>query len=171
MESGLEEINNLLKSNFFRLKNYLRRKIGNEEELEDVFQEVLISASQAYPRFSGKSTFFTWLCGIANHEVVDYYRKKKIKSLLFSHFPWLENLANQALGPEQVLLREEFEQKVQRIMGNLHEGYAEVLRLKYYYGLSVAQIAEKLDENCKTVESRLTRARKAFAKAYTAYGY
>ena len=151
-----------------RLRNFIAQKVSNPQEIEEIFQETVIAAVDSFSLFSQKSSLFTWLGGIAKHEIADFYRKKKIKTILFSHLPWLENLAHQALGPEQILLRKEFEERVKTTMASLGEGYQEVLRLKYYQGLTVIQIARRLNETFKAIESRLFRARKAFAKAFFA---
>ncbi len=151
-----------------KLKNFITKKVGNSEEAEEIFQETLASAAECFELYSGRSSFFTWLCGIARHEIADFYRKKKIKTILFSRLPWLENLAAEALGPEQMILRDEAAEKVQRVLAGLSEGYQQVLRLKYYQGLSVKEIARQLNESVKAIESRLTRARFAFAKAFFA---
>jgi RNA polymerase sigma-70 factor (ECF subfamily) len=154
-----------------KLKKFIIKKVSNPEEAEEIFQETLVSASECLELYSGKSSFFTWLCGIAKHEIADFYRKKKIKTILFSRLPWLENLASEALGPEQVFLREEMVKRVRETLKNLSEGYQQVLRLKYYQGLSVKEIAHQLNETVKAIESRLSRARKAFAKAFVANGF
>lgn len=151
-----------------KLKSFIRRRIEDEEEVEEIYQEVWMAALESLPLFSGQSSFFTWLCGIAKHEIADYYRKKKIKTFLFSRLPWLENLASEALGPEQVLLKRELEQRVSQTLKGLKKEHKEVLQLKYYQGLTVIQIAQHLHETNKTIESRLSRARAAFAKAFIA---
>ena len=151
-----------------RLRNFIAQRVTDPQDVEEILQETFVAALESLDRFSGRSSFFTWLCAIAKHEIADFYRKKKIKTCLVSRLPWLEDLASQALGPEQVLLRKEFEAKVLATMRNLNEGYREVLRLKYYEGLSVKEIALQLNESVKAVESRLFRARQAFAKAFAA---
>jgi len=151
-----------------KLKNFISQKVNNSSDAEEILQETLISANNCLKLYSGKSSFFTWLCGIAKHEISDFYRKKKIKTFLFSHLPWLENLASEALGPEQILLRKETIKKVKTNLRSLSKGYQQVLRLKYYQGLSIREIAQQLNETIKTIESRLTRARRAFVKAFTA---
>jgi len=145
-----------------RLRNYILKRVQSSEDAEDILQESLISASQSLPSFAGQSSFFTWLCGIANHEIADFYRKKKIKVFLFSHFPFLENLVSEALGPEEELLKEELRKEVKQVLSRLTEGYALILRLKYYHCLSMAEIAVKLNLTIKAVESKLSRAREAF---------
>jgi len=154
-----------------KLKNFIIKKVSNPEEAEEILEETLVSASDCLELYSGKSSFFTWLCGIAKHEIADFYRKKKIKTILFSKLPWLENLASEALGPEQIILREETIKKAEKTLKTLSEGYQRVLRLKYYQGLSVKEIARQLNETVKAIESRLSRARKAFAKAFVANGF
>jgi RNA polymerase sigma-70 factor (ECF subfamily) len=156
------------KKTILKLKKFIDQRAANPEEAEEIFQETLVSASECLELYSGKSSFFTWLCGIAKHEVADFYRKKKIKTFLFSRLPWLESLATESFGPEQMLLREETIKKVRKTLADLSEGYQQVLRLKYYQGLSVKQIARQLNESVKAVESRLTRARFAFAKVFVA---
>ena len=163
-------IDSLLQDHQAHLKKYLASRVNNPYEVDEILQETLISALDAYPSFKGKSAFFTWLCGIANHEIADFYRKKKIKTVLFSLFPFLEDLAEQALGPEQQLLKTEVEtetvKQVKLTLMKLNEGYAEILRLRYYHHLSVGEIAKQLHASYKTIESRLSRARKAFEKIY-----
>jgi RNA polymerase sigma-70 factor (ECF subfamily) len=145
-----------------RLRAFIRQKVDNENDADDILQETLISASQSLPTFVGKSSFFTWLCGIANHEIADFYRKKRIKTFFFSRFPFLENLVSEALGPEEELLKNELRKEVKQVLGRLTEGYSSILRLKYYHSLSMKEIAEKLNLTVKAVESRLSRAREAF---------
>lgn len=165
-------IDTLLKNNQAHLKKYLLSRVDSLFDVDEILQETLISALDAYPSFKGKSTFFTWLCSIANHEIADFYRKRKIKTVLFSLFPFLEDLAEQALGPEQQLLKVEIEKetelRVRRALSKLNKGYSDILRLRYYQHLSVGEISKQLHESYKTIESRLSRARKAFQKIYLA---
>ncbi|HUV71754.1 MAG TPA: sigma-70 family RNA polymerase sigma factor [Clostridia bacterium] len=156
----------IAKKDFRRLKNYILRRVGEDKDAEEIFQETLASAIQSLPTFSGKSSFFTWLCGIANHEIADFYRKKKIKTFLFSRFPFLETLVSEALGPEEELLKQELREEVKQVLGSMSEGYSQILRLKYYQGLSMKEIAKKLGMTAKAVESRLSRARAAFKQEW-----
>lgn len=156
------EIESLLKENIPRLKKYISARVAEQKDAEEILQETLIAASESFPFFKGKSSFFTWLCGIANHEVADFFRRKKLKTILFSRFPFLENLISEALTPDENFERQELRKEVKKVLSCLTEGYRQVLRLKYYQGFSMAQIAGKLKTTVKAVESRLSRAREAF---------
>lgn len=149
-----------------RLRGFIAQKVSDEQDVEEILQDTFVSAFDSSPTFSGRSSFFTWLCGIAKHEIADFYRKRKIKTILSSRFPFLEGLADQALGPEEELIEAELKREIRAVFRKLSEGYREVLRLKYIDGYSVAQIAEELGTTFKAVESRLFRARKAFAKIW-----
>lgn len=149
-----------------RLIKFVAQRVSNPADVEDIVQETLISIYDSLPMFSGKSAFLTWCCGIARHEIADFYRKQKIKQIVFSRLPWLKNLVSQALGPELALQELETKKRIVKTLKNLSEGYRQVLRLKYIEELSMREIAQKLGVTVKAVESRLTRARWAFQKLY-----
>jgi RNA polymerase sigma-70 factor (ECF subfamily) len=151
-----------------RLLRWVEKKVA-AEEAEEIVQDTLMSALDSLPRFKGDSSLFTWLCAIARHEVVDFYRRKKIKQIVFSRLPFLENLVSQALGPELAYQELETKRRILKSLKHLSEGYREVLRLKYIDSLSVKEISQRLGQTVKAVESRLSRARLAFKKAYAFY--
>lgn len=149
-----------------RLLKFILRKIGRFEDAEEIVQDTLASAIYSLPSFLGQSRLFSWLCGIAKHEIADFYRKKRIKAVLFSHFPGLETIASKALSPQMALEEKELREKILRCFFELAEGYREVLRLKYAEGLSLHQMAWRFKKTAKAMEMRLRRARQAFAKKW-----
>jgi RNA polymerase sigma-70 factor (ECF subfamily) len=149
-----------------RLRRFFKDRIGDKKDAEEVVHDTFLSVLDALPSFDGKAKLSTWIMGIAKHELVDYYRKKKIKKLLFSRFPFLEKLVDQALGPQLALEEKQLKQRILKTFQKLSEGYALILRLKYVEGLSVAEIAQTLEISYKAAESRLTRARLAFQKVF-----
>lgn len=156
------KIEPLIKGNQEKLKKFIFSKISDPLDAEGVLQETLLSAQESFAFFKAKSSFSTWLCGIAKHEIADFYRRRKIKTILFSHFPFLEDLASEALLPDEKLEKQELRKEVKNVLTLLSEGYSQILRLKYYHGLSMKEIAQSLKTSVKAVESRLSRAREAF---------
>ena len=149
-----------------RLLGFILTKVDDPKDAQEILQDTFLSALDSLPLFSGKSSFFTWLWGIAKHEIADFYRKRKIKTLLFSRLPILENLATQALGPEEELLEAEIKKQIKVVFRKLSEGYQKILRLKYIEGQRLIEIAQKLGISYKAAESRLNRARMAFRKIW-----
>jgi RNA polymerase sigma-70 factor, ECF subfamily len=148
------------------LKNYFKTRVNCQKDCEELIHDTLLSIIDSLPQFKGNSKFTTWALSIAHHELVDYYRRKKIKTLLFSHFPFLENIIDKALGPQLALEEKEAKHKIYLTLKNLSEGYSQILRLRYLEGLSVSAIALEFNITYKAAESRLSRARLAFAKEF-----
>ena len=69
----------LLVRNYYReIYVYVFRQLGNKEDAMDLTQDIFIAVLQSIDRFdSAKSTFRTWLYGIATHKVIDFRRKEK----------------------------------------------------------------------------------------------
>ena len=133
-----------LSENLPKLRKYISSKVSETRDAEEILQETLISVHESFPFFKANSSFLTWACGIANHEIADFYRKRKIKTLLFSRFPFLEEIAHEALTPDERLEKQELGKEVKKVLSGLAEGYSQILRLKYYQGLSMAEIAGSL---------------------------
>jgi RNA polymerase sigma-70 factor (ECF subfamily) len=149
-----------------KLRKYIYTKIDSSEDVEEVLQDVLLSALDSLVLFSGRSKLLTWLYSITRHEIADFYRRRSLKSIVFSRIPKLERFVSRALEPDAVLMRMEYERGVKKALDRLLPHYKEVLELKYMDGLSVREIAGKLSLTNKACESVLTRARQAFIIAY-----
>ncbi|MCL5675523.1 MAG: RNA polymerase sigma factor [Patescibacteria group bacterium] len=150
-----------------RLFSYILRKVAKEEDSQELLQDTLFAGLEAMRDYEGKSSLFTFLCAIANHKVVDFYRKKKLRQMLFSQMPNLGNLISELLSPEERYNKTELKEKIKLCWASLPQRYQTILRLKYVEGLTVVQIAGDLKETVKSIESALFRARKAFIKVYT----
>jgi RNA polymerase sigma-70 factor (ECF subfamily) len=133
---------------------------------EEILQDTFISALQSLPLFKAQSSLESWLFGIAKHEIADYYRRQKIKEIVFSKLPFLSKLISQALSPEVALEEAELKRKIKKTFARLSEGKRRLLRLRYVEGWSVTKIAAKLKISYKSCESRLTRARLAFREEF-----
>ena len=149
-----------------RLGSFIRQRVVSAQDAEEILQDSLLSALDSFVLFSGKSSLFTWLCGIARHEISDYYRKRTIKSVVFSRLPFVEGFVSRALEPDAKLMRKEYEKRVRRALELILPHYREMLELKYMDGLTVAEIARRLGMSFKACESALVRARRAFSLAY-----
>ena len=149
-----------------KLRRFFQNRIASKKDAEEVAHDAFLSVLDALPRFNRRCRLSTWIMAIAKHELVDYYRKKKIKKILFSRLPFLEGLVDKALGPQLALEEKQLKQRIVKTLKNLNEGYAMILRLKYIDGLSVREIAQKLEISYKAAESKLSRARLAFQEIF-----
>jgi len=148
------------------LKGFIGRKIDDEDVVEELVDDVMMAASLSRENFNGKCSEFTWLCGIAKHKIVDYFRKKKIKTILFSVSPMFEEVADKALSPERDALKNELKSEILKTFKEISDSYKRILNLKYLQGWKVKKIAESLRTSEKAIESKLVRARKKFKEAW-----
>ena len=149
------------------IKAFIARKIDDEGTVEELTNDVMWAAIKSRGDFAEKSAEFSWICGIAKHKVIDYYRKKKLKTILFSISPKFEEIADEALSPERDVLKNELKEEIKATMAEISEGYANILRLKYVTGLKTSTIATILNTTIKAVEGQLKRAKMKFRENWT----
>jgi len=149
-----------------KLSRFIRTKIGNPADAEEILQDTLYAFLEAIRDFEGKSNVQTFLFSICQHKIIDFYRRKKIKHAVFSQMPQLSALISPLLSPEEELDVTLAKEKIHAVLGRLMPQYRRILVLKYIEGHSVEEIAKKLMITFKSVESQLFRARKAFVELF-----
>ena len=149
-----------------KIFTYIKNRTETREDAEEIFQDTLLSSIDALRGFSYKSKLSTFLFSIARNKVIDYYRRKKIKKILFSQSPQIESLIVTLLGPEEILINKQKGINIDRVFSSLPASYRKVIKLKYIDGKSIIEITKELKVSFKSAESMLFRARKAFAKAW-----
>ncbi|MDD2483070.1 MAG: sigma-70 family RNA polymerase sigma factor [Candidatus Shapirobacteria bacterium] len=151
---------------YLGVKKFVSQKIDDEGVAEELTNDIMLAAIMCRPNFDGKCNEFSWICSIAKHKIIDYYRKKKLKTILFSVSPNFEEIADKALTPERDVLKNELKEEIKKTFKELGKGYKDILRLKYIDEMKVSEIAKSLRLTIKAVESKLIRAKKKFREAW-----
>ncbi|MDO4864882.1 MAG: sigma-70 family RNA polymerase sigma factor [Ruminococcus sp.] len=135
-----------------------------EELTEEVFAELVVNK----PRYSGKSSFKTWLYSIARYIAIDYLKSRN----RFSDVPVDEmyTLADE-VDLERRFLREEQRIQLHRCLGRLTADYRQVLWLSYFEELSNTDIAGIMGKSNRQVENLLYRAKQALKNELGKEGY
>jgi len=152
----------IFKQYYPKIKSFVRKRIDDEGVVEEISNDVMVVALNSTCTFQNKSLFFSWLCGIAKHKIVDYYRKKKLKTILFSISPYFEEISDEALNPEKDCLKNELKKEIYKTFSEIKKDYGKILRLKYLEGLRIKKIAKIMKTTAKAIESKLMRARLSF---------
>ena len=129
------------------LLSYLTGRLGDAERAEEAAQETFVRGFFALSRLDQTSSFFSWLLGIANRVAKEQRRSEKRR--------------REALGSgprESTPPHESDDGDVKRAVAALPQPYAEVVSLRYYGGLSCAEVSERLNVPLGTVTKRLSRA-------------
>lgn len=140
---------------FERYKNLVYRTaylmLDDVGEADEVLQEVFLKVHQSLSSYQPtKGAFTTWLYRITTNTCLNRRRKKR-----FSLFPleWAQQRNHRATLSQQNGLEEK--QALKQALRGLSDKLRVVIVLRYYGGLSYAEIAESLDIPIGTVKSRL----------------
>ncbi|MBI2465384.1 RNA polymerase sigma factor [Candidatus Shapirobacteria bacterium] len=146
--------------------DYLKKRLPREEDAQEVLHDVFLEALDALPLLRKKESISSWLYTIARNEVVDFYRKQKIKSILLSQIPFLQLVANEVNQPEFEYEKERVRERIEKSFSLLSPHHQKILRLHYEDGIAVKQLAIFFNLSFKATESLLFRARQSFIRAY-----
>ena len=152
-----------------RMLNMAYRMIGNYEEACDVVQDAFLSAYKNIKSFKGASKFSTWLFTI----VINLSKKRlmQLKTQRFREPMSLDEPINTiddrmtvdhpSTGPlpDEILERENIQEKVQLCLDRLDDVLREVVVLRDVQGFSYEYISSMLKIPDGTVKSRLFRGR------------
>lgn len=145
---------------------YLQQKLSKQEDAQEILNDVFLDAIEELPTLNKKENVKAWIYQIAHHKIVNFYRKKKIKSLFFSQFPYLQIIAEEVNQPEFELEKREVKIRLQIAIEKLSQKYQQILQMHYIEEMPVKMIAVNLNLSFKATESRLYRARQQFIKHY-----
>ena len=127
-------------------------------EAEEVTQEVFLRVHSALKSYRGEAKFGTWLYRVTFNQTINL--KSRVR--FTAPHVGVEVLVQQASSDPDALARLEKARRdaaVAECVARLPEAYQSALRLHYWMGESVAEIATLLDVAENTVKSYLFRAR------------
>lgn len=134
------------------LMSFVHNAEDAEELMLDTYAEIAAGA-----RFSGKSSFKTWLFSIGKHLALMRFRKKRFFLPLEEEHT--ESVAVQS--PELELLKEERNQQLFRALSKLNEEYRQILILLYFENMSIEDAEKVLSKNRKQIYNLTERAKKS----------
>ncbi len=141
-----------------KLHAYLLRQSGSAADADDLLQETWVRVARSAGRFDPARRFRSWLYGIATNLTRDLFRRRGTRDGA------LRQLAAQP-RPEPDLGAVDRSALHGRI-ARLPEHMRAVLLLRYYEGMSEAEMAEALEIPRGTVKSRLHAALCALRSEY-----
>ncbi|HET9946865.1 MAG TPA: RNA polymerase sigma factor [Patescibacteria group bacterium] len=149
-----------------KIQRYLKKHLPSTTDSEVFANDIFLEAIDSLPLFEGQCSLQTWLYRIAHNKVVDFYRKKKITSLLISKIPFFEAIAQEVYQPEFQYEKNKLRDKIEKTLRGMSYNYRKILTLHYEDNLSVKEIAKEMNLTHKAAESLLFRARQNFKKIY-----
>ncbi len=133
-----------------RVHAYLLRHSGSRADADDLLQETWLRVARSAKRFDTARRFRSWLYGIATNLARDWFRRRTTRERALRDLSTQPAAAPRADGADRGELRAR--------IAELPEPMRAVVLLRYYEGMSEAEMAEALDVPRGTVKSRLHAA-------------
>jgi RNA polymerase sigma-70 factor, ECF subfamily len=168
-ESAFAELVRRFRGPVFRLAVSI---LGQEfaPEAEDVAQDVMLRVHQALGSFRGEAKVGSWIYRIAFNHALNVKARVRYRAPHVSDQA-LSTTQSKDRSPDDRLQDERRQRAVLACVGELPEVYQSALRLHYWLGASMSEIAEMLDTPENTVKSYLHRARRLLHAMLTERGF
>ena len=160
-------INEAVKSYGGKLMSFIRPKVKNSEDAEDILQEVWYQFSNI-SNISEIVNVGSWLYRVTTNKITDSYRKKKTENL--EDFVYEDEdgsfsikdilLLDDSENPELLAFREEVWRELFAALDELPEKQRLVFVENAIEGKKLQEIADEQEENIKTIISRKNYAMK-----------
>jgi RNA polymerase sigma-70 factor (ECF subfamily) len=137
-----------------RLLAFIRSRVGNDADAEDILQEVFIRVHRnlcclPQPEWRRPES---WIYQIARHLIIDHYRRQRAQAPIPEDWPAQPDMPEE--DPEATLAL-----SLKQLITELPEPYRQALILTEYQGLSQKQLAERMGISLSGAKSRVQRAR------------
>ncbi|WP_397362833.1 RNA polymerase sigma factor [Olleya sp. R77988] len=158
-ESALEV---LIKRHKQRIYSFIYSKVYDRDVAEDVFQDTFIKVIRTLKRgkYNEEGKFLPWVMRISHNLVIDYFRKNKRMPKFDNsgEFNIFSVISDNALNAEKVMVKEQVEADVRRLIEELPEDQKEVLMMRMYNDMSFKEISERTGVSINTALGRMRYA-------------
>lgn len=158
----------LLDRHFSALHRFFINKV-HEDAVSDLAQDTMLECARSVANFRGDSTFRTFLLGIAHHQLLHHYRRKRRKEgrLDLEIDPLVDTASAvvEARGMSSLLARRREQALILAALRKVAIDYQVILELFFWEDLTAKECADVLSLGLGAVKSRLRRAKQALAEA------
>ncbi len=140
------------------IKAFLHLKISDSDEVDDLLQEILIKTYKNLPSVKSEESVKSWLFKIANHTIIDFYRKRGKAQSLSADDLWYDE-DNQAV-------QRELSGCIEPFIKALPQEASQLLTEIDLNGRSQKDYAEALGISYSTLKSRVQTSRRQLRGLY-----
>jgi RNA polymerase sigma factor (sigma-70 family) len=144
-----------------KLRNFIRRRVADEADVEDILQDVFAELLEAYRLMQPVEQVSAWLYRVAKNRMVDRFRKRKTEAI--SQVPQDETdeslsldglLPSAAAGPEAAYARGVLLEELEQALSELPVEQRDVFMAHEIDGKSFKQLAAETGVSVNTLLSR-----------------
>jgi len=155
---NLSEIEVLARTHAGRLASFLRRRVGNPSDVEDLVQDTLVEAMRCMDQFQGQSRPETWLFGIALNLSRSYHKRARVRDI-YTDVETDEIPSQWCDDPCEIVSQRQSMGRVACAVGQLPGDSYKLLELVVHDNMSYEEAAREMGIPTGTVRSRVSRVR------------
>jgi RNA polymerase sigma factor (sigma-70 family) len=146
-----------------RLRNFIRRRVDDEADAEDILQDVFSELIEAYRLMKPIEQVGAWLYRVARNRIIDRFRKKRPQSLSADAVPESEEgdrlsledlLPSPDAGPEASYARSILVEELEEAIDELPEEQREAFVAHEFEGKSFKELSAETGVGVNTLVSR-----------------
>lgn len=146
-----------------RLRNFIRRRVVDEGDVEDILQDVFYELVVAYRLMEPVQQVGAWLFRVARNRIIDLFRKRTSEALRSAPTPaateeealrWEDLLPSPDAGPEAAYARRVLAEELDAALDELPEEQCEVFIAHEIEGRSFKELAAEMGLSVNTLLSR-----------------
>ena len=146
----------------FRLRNFIRRRVPNEADVEDLVQDVLCELVEANRLLMPIEYLTGWLFRVARNRIIDLFRKKRLENFTDAAFTDVDGellqiedlLPSSDAGPEALFARNVLLDELECALDELPDEQREVFVAHELEGRSFKEISAETGVKVNTLLSR-----------------
>ena len=146
-----------------RLRNFIRKRVADENDVEDILQDAFYELVQAYRMMKPVEQVGAWLFQVARNRITDLFRKKRPEALRNDPVAYEEDgeslllqdlLPSPDAGPEEAYARNVLLEELDAALDELPEEQREVFIAHEIEGYSFKELAAATGLGINTLLSR-----------------
>jgi RNA polymerase sigma factor (sigma-70 family) len=157
-----QEISEAIERERPRLRNFIRRRVPDQSDAEDILQEVFSELVEAYRMMKPLEQVTAWLFRVARNRITDLFRSKKreaskepaVTTEDGETLEWEDLLPAPDAGPESAYARSVLLEEMDAALDELPEEQREVFVAHEFLGYSFKELAEQTGVSVNTLLSR-----------------
>jgi len=149
------------------LYSYVRSRLAPRyDQVEDLVQEVFLTAWQSLSQYRGTGSLQAWVTGIARHKVEDYYRARLRMPESIEDADQGPATSSPASNFHELMEQDQLRKNMWRVLARLSEQHRLALIWRYWDKASAREMALKTGKTEKAIERLLARARVEFRERW-----
>lgn len=156
------QISEAVEQQRFRLRDFIRRRVADPGDVEDILQEVFFELVEAYRLMKPVEIAGAWLFQVARNRIIDRFRKKKPEALADLTLPSDEGemlsveefLPSADAGPEAAYMRSVLIEELEAALDELPDEQRRVFIAHEIEGRSFKDMAAESGVSLNTLLSR-----------------